>query len=109
MDQGLGKWTPTLLRLEVAVQRTTRNLRDARLVDRPGGVLCGPSVDDEVSDVSAHLRRERSKTSLSLLSQLRALPQFWPRSFMGVAGSLPGALSTWSPALWLGGSSGCSR
>jgi hypothetical protein len=77
MDQGLGKRTPTLLRLEVAVQRTTRNLRDARSVDRPGGVLCGPSVDDEVSDVSAHLRRERSKTSLcSLFSQLRALPQF---------------------------------
>jgi hypothetical protein len=77
MDQGLGKWTPTLLRLEVAVQRTTCNLRDARSVDRPGGVFCGPSVDDEVSDVSAHLRRERSKTSLcSLFSQLRALPQF---------------------------------
>ncbi len=35
-------------------------------------------MDQEVTDVSAHLRRERSKTlPTSLLSQLRALPQFW--------------------------------
>lgn len=35
-------------------------------------------MDQEVSDVSTHLRRERSKTlPISLLSQVRALPQFW--------------------------------
>ena len=35
-------------------------------------------MDHEASDVSAHLRREHSKTlPTSLLSQLRALPQIW--------------------------------
>jgi hypothetical protein len=37
-------------------------------------------VDQDTSDVSAHLRRERSKTFLKLLlSQVRAwaLPQIW--------------------------------
>jgi hypothetical protein len=43
-----------------------------------GDALCGPFVDQEVSDVSAHLRRERIQPlPMSLLSQLRALPQFW--------------------------------
>jgi hypothetical protein len=46
--------------------------------------LCGPSVDHEVSNVSAHLRRERSKTlRISLFSQIRALPQFWGLSASG--------------------------
>ena len=35
-------------------------------------------MEHDVSDVSAHLRRQRSKTlPTSLLSQFRALPQFW--------------------------------
>jgi hypothetical protein len=43
-----------------------------------GGALCGPSVDQKVSDVSVHLRRELSKMlRISLLSQIRALTQFW--------------------------------
>jgi hypothetical protein len=38
-------------------------------------------VDHDNSDNSAHLRRERSETlPFSLLSQVRALPQFWGSS-----------------------------
>jgi hypothetical protein len=44
MDQGLGRRTHPLLRLEVAVQGTPRNLQDGDLWDRPEGALCGPSV-----------------------------------------------------------------
>jgi hypothetical protein len=59
--------------------------------DRPGGALCRPSVDQEASDVSAHLRRERTQPlPMSLLSQLRALPQIWGPSGQGnVVGDLP--------------------
>jgi hypothetical protein len=49
-------------------------------------------VDQEISDVSAHLRRQRSKTvPMSLLSQLRALPQIWGLSGQG---------SVWLPDGW---------
>jgi hypothetical protein len=56
--------------------RVTCEMRDPR--DRSGGALCGPSVDHDTSDVSAHLRRERPQVlPFSLLSQVRALPQIW--------------------------------
>jgi hypothetical protein len=79
--RGLGRRTHTLRRLEVVVPGTARNLRDARSVGPAGKVR---SVDHEVSNVSAHLRRERSKTlRISLFSQIRALPQFWGLSASG--------------------------
>jgi hypothetical protein len=46
--------------------------RDGRSVGAAGRSLCGPSVDHDTSDVSAHLRRERPEISpFSLLSQLK--------------------------------------
>jgi hypothetical protein len=90
MDQGLGRRTHPLLRLEVAVQGTPRNLQDGDLWDRPEGALCGPSVRTAPVLFPRARLKESAPNSVSIFTAWGAGLAHWP--------STNATSSTYAPA-----------